>query len=257
MKSFDPRSNQKNEVAYDAIAASYTENAQERSDRTCVLAPSAKHYLGKLGGQSVFDLACGSGYFTRLIKHWGAAEVTGVDISDEMVSLARKMEGQTPLGVLYLTGDVCSMARIREVDKIFAAFLLHYSSSVEELRSMCRAVAVNLKSGGTFTTFCENPFKPVHEGIKYDVAVAIEGPIRDGAKVTRTHYDNGMPRFSFEHYHYEAPTYESALQQAGFEQIEWLPFVLAQGAEAGFPNGYWDEYIDKFSITCLRARKAK
>jgi ubiquinone/menaquinone biosynthesis C-methylase UbiE len=53
---------------YDNIATQYDNSAEDRSDRENVLVPSAKHYLGKLQGKSVLDLACGSGYFTRLIK---------------------------------------------------------------------------------------------------------------------------------------------------------------------------------------------
>jgi trans-aconitate methyltransferase len=71
---------------YDDIASKYTTDAERRGDRVCVFAPSAQHYLGDVSNKSLLELACGSGYFTRLIKGWGAQRLVGVDLSNEMIS---------------------------------------------------------------------------------------------------------------------------------------------------------------------------
>lgn len=70
-------------------------------------------------------------------------------------------------------------------------------------------------------SFNENPFKPVHDGIKYGVGVKRFGELRDGTKIERTHFLGEKKDFSFEHYHYEAETYERCLKNAGFSHIEW------------------------------------
>ncbi|EXJ93512.1 hypothetical protein A1O1_01904 [Capronia coronata CBS 617.96] len=41
-------------------------------------------------GVTVLDLACGTGYYSRLLLEWGAARVVGVDISEKMVDAARE-----------------------------------------------------------------------------------------------------------------------------------------------------------------------
>jgi toxoflavin synthase len=239
---------------YDNIAEQYDQSAEVRDDREQVLVPSAKHYLGDLHGQRVLDLACGSGYFTRLIKSWGAKQVLGIDISPEMIELAQKRERETPQSIEYLVADVSKVDRLGEFDIVFAGFLLHYSSSIDELRSMCNGVANNLRSGGELVCFNENPFFPVHSGIKYGVAVKAFGDIGDGTKIERTHYTGDKKDFSFEHYHYEPATYETALKSAGFTNIEWKNFVCAENAQER-TLAYWQEYPSGFSITVLLCSK--
>jgi toxoflavin synthase len=56
---------------------------------------------GALSGTRVLDMACGFGFFTRLLKQQGAAQVLGIDISPEMVRLGREHEQAEPLGVTY------------------------------------------------------------------------------------------------------------------------------------------------------------
>lgn len=94
---------------YDKIAEQYDQSAEERSDRETILAPSAKHYLGDLEGKQVLDLACGSGYFTRLIKSWGAERVMGIDISPQMIELARQREQQDKQGIEFKVADVAQL----------------------------------------------------------------------------------------------------------------------------------------------------
>jgi 2-polyprenyl-3-methyl-5-hydroxy-6-metoxy-1,4-benzoquinol methylase len=64
--------------------------------------------LGDISQKSVLDLACGEGYYTRRIKRKGADKVAGVDISEEMILLAKQEEQNHPLGVDYILGDAMS-----------------------------------------------------------------------------------------------------------------------------------------------------
>lgn len=97
----------------------------------------------------------------------------------------------------------------------------------------------------------------MHDGIKYDVAVTAHGSIVDGVKITRTHYVGDIAKFSFSHIPYEPATYKQALEAVGFENIEWAPLVVEPGGEQEFPEGYWNEYLNDFSIRGLRATKKK
>ena len=42
-----------------------------------------------LGDQSICDLACGEGFYTRKFKNLTTGKVIGVDISDNMIKLAQ------------------------------------------------------------------------------------------------------------------------------------------------------------------------
>ena len=72
-----------------------------------VEAPNASRVLGDISGLRVLDLACGSGRFTRWLKTDKlAGEVVGVDMSEDMIEHARRMETETPLGIKYHVADV-------------------------------------------------------------------------------------------------------------------------------------------------------
>ena len=72
---------------YDAIARDY--QATKASPlRTHVEAFSFFQMLGDVQSLDVLDLACGEGFYSRLIREAGAATVVGVDLSAEMIRLA-------------------------------------------------------------------------------------------------------------------------------------------------------------------------
>ena len=238
---------------YNRIAKEYARDADLRDDRTTILVPTAKEYCGDLTGKSVLDLACGSGFFTRLLKEWGAKEVVGVDISSEEITMARDQEAVQPLEIRYEVGNVAEPLQLGEFDVIFAGFLFHYAANVEELQQMANTVAGSLKASGALVAFNENPEKPVHDGIQYGVAVEALGPIKDGVKIRRTHYENGKQMFSFEHYHYTKEAYERVLQRAGFQDIRWPDFVIAETATN---PAAWQLYATDFSIRPLLATKS-
>ena len=50
--------------------------------------------IGDPTGKDVLDVACGEGFYSRLIRQRGAAKVVGVDLSAGMVELARKQEAR-------------------------------------------------------------------------------------------------------------------------------------------------------------------
>ncbi|MXY55621.1 MAG: class I SAM-dependent methyltransferase, partial [Gammaproteobacteria bacterium] len=72
---------------YDAIARGYQESKRlpfrEHIERHTLF-----QLLGDVAGKTVLDLACGDGFYTRLLRQAGASQVTGVDISRAMIELA-------------------------------------------------------------------------------------------------------------------------------------------------------------------------
>ncbi len=89
---------------YDHIGSKYDEYA-----RTATLKQAESYtffrMVGSLEGLRVLDLACGFGFYPRLLKQRGAAQVIGVDISPEMIRLANQHEQAEPLGITYQVGD--------------------------------------------------------------------------------------------------------------------------------------------------------
>src|SRR5581483_1962544 len=65
---------------YDPIAEKY-KRAKQQPWRTHVESYTLMELIGNVAGKSVVDLACGEGYYTRMLRHAGAAKAVGVDLS--------------------------------------------------------------------------------------------------------------------------------------------------------------------------------
>jgi SAM-dependent methyltransferase len=61
-------------------------------------------------GKRVLDVACGEGYGSHFMASWGAASVTGVDLSSDAIGIARAMYSAP--NITYLEGDVCRLAEL-------------------------------------------------------------------------------------------------------------------------------------------------
>ena len=120
------------EDQYDGIAEAYRDS-RRLPFRRYVEAYSLFEILGDLRGTRVLDLACGDGFYTRMVKAAGALEVTGVDLSAEMIRLAEEEERARPLGCRYLHRDAATLDRPGQVDLVVAVYLLNYARTREEL----------------------------------------------------------------------------------------------------------------------------
>jgi toxoflavin synthase len=144
---------------YDNIAHEY----QEIADAIPLREPewySLHLRLGDLTGLSVLDLACGDGMCSRRLKRWGAAHVVGVDISAQMITLAKQQEHAQPLGIEYHVADASVLGKIGAFDRVTASYFLHYAQSREQLLQIVRTVYDNLKPGQLFVASNLNPQQP-------------------------------------------------------------------------------------------------
>ena len=89
---------------YDPIAEQYKRSKQQPW-RTYIEAFTLMDLIGDPPGKEVIDIACGEGCYTRLLRQRGAEKVTGVDLSERMVELAKAQEAVQRLGIDYVVGD--------------------------------------------------------------------------------------------------------------------------------------------------------
>ncbi|HET8840743.1 MAG TPA: class I SAM-dependent methyltransferase [Ktedonobacteraceae bacterium] len=90
---------------YDDIAVWYDNYLKENPIYQEMVLPMLLELAGNVQGQSICDLACGQGWLTREFARCGA-HMTGIDLSEGLLSLARRYEMQEKLGILYQQGDV-------------------------------------------------------------------------------------------------------------------------------------------------------
>ena len=75
---------------YNPIAEQY-KRAKLQPWRSHIEAYTLFALVGDPAGQTVVDLACGEGYYTRLLRQRGASRVIGVDRSPGMIRLAHRL----------------------------------------------------------------------------------------------------------------------------------------------------------------------
>lgn len=239
---------------YDSIAEAYRDSKQ-LSFRKYLEEYSLSEMLGEVRGKRALDLACGEGFYTRKIKHAGTAEVTGIDISAEMIRLAEEEERARPLGCKYLNRDVAALELSESVDVVVAMYLLNYAKTKEELLRFCQVSHNALRSGGRFVGINDN-VRNVPNGTvsfaKYGFEKECANPPKEGDVILYKFINEGGQQFEFKNFFLAPETYEWAFQKAGFSDFEWVEPYLAPVQQG---NSFWDEFLSNPPLIGFMASK--
>ena len=226
---------------YDAIAEAY-QNSKQLPFREYVERYTLFDMLGDVHGKAVLDVACGEGFYTRLIKQAGAAEVTGVDISAAMIQLAEKEERRHPLGCRYLHRDVAQFEPSKPVDVVVAMYLLSYAGSRAMLCRFGQVCYAALRPGGRLVGIKDNSQSPLVSSAslaKYGIERTSAAPSAEGDAVQYTLANEDGQTFSFTNFFFKPETCEDAFRTAGFREFEWVP-VAVHPAQRN--NPFWDDF---------------
>lgn len=241
---------------YDPIAEQY-KRSKEQPWRTFVECYTLMQLIGDPAGSDVLDIACGEGFYTRLIRQHGASSVTGVDLSHGMIQLARQQEARHQLGIDYIVGDARELPETAAYDLAVAAYLLNYAQDRVELQAMCNGIARAVKPGGRFVTVNCNPgiaFPEAPSYRKYGFETTVQGPWREGAPIKWTFFLNDGP-FDIENYHLDRSIHDQAFLQAGFREVRWHLPRLSPTALADYDADYWSTLLESPPVTFIECLK--
>ena len=240
--------------AYDAIAERYRES-KWLLFRHYIERYTLVELLGDLQGRTLLDLACGEGVYARQFKRSGAAAVTGVDISREMVALAEAEERREPLGCRYVCEDAATFTPAAPVDIVVAIYLLNYARTRLALDRFFRACYRALGPGGRLVGFNDNVRRPPQPGAslaEYGLERSCPHPPSEGDVIQYRITNHDGRAFEFENYYLEPATYTAAARDAGFDDFRWVDALL-DPSEHGDP--YWDEFMAQAPLTAFTASK--
>jgi len=117
--------------------------------------PAAFRMIGNVRNKRVLDLACGEGLNTRILAKKGAT-VVGVDLSKEMIRLARQNEKKERLGIKYYVSDAADLSELKskcfDVVTCFMALM-----DIERYEEAISEVARVLKKNGRFIFSITHP----------------------------------------------------------------------------------------------------
>ncbi|WP_435921516.1 class I SAM-dependent methyltransferase [Paenibacillus sp. DYY-L-2] len=118
--------------------------------------PAIKKMLPDLKGLKVLDLGCGFGELAIDLIRRGAAQVTGVDISERMLSIAKK---HPQIDYFQSSMEDIEFQR-HEFDLIVSSLAFHY---IEDYGSLIGRVATWLKPNGFLIFSTEHPMVLAHK----------------------------------------------------------------------------------------------
>lgn len=210
--------------------------------------PAVFELCGDVSGLDVLDLGCGEGYCSRELAARGARAVTGVELSGEMVQLARAQESELKQGIRYRQGDV---TRLEDADASYdlavGVFVYNYVTAAQMLASF-REVRRVLRAGARFVFAVPHPaFAFVRRDRKppfyFDVGAAgyfsgrdarFEGEIRrrDGT---------GLP---VQMVHKTLGDYFDALRDAGFAAMPEVKELRVLPAHLALDPGFFSPVAD-------------
>ncbi|MFK4066344.1 class I SAM-dependent methyltransferase [Streptomyces sp. NPDC029674] len=240
---------------YDEIGEAY-EGFKALPLEQYAVVPSFLAMVGDVRGRSVLDLACGTGFYSREFKRRGATDVLGVDISGEMVAVARGLEERDPLGLRYEVGDVAELRPLeRQFDVALAVQLLSYAPDIATTERMCRNVHRSLEPGGELFVLNQSPdFRfdgpaPDKYGFRSELtgARAETGPqVRITALLA--------PPVSFVANLPRREVYEKCLRAAGFTELTWVPLTVSDAGVREFGADHWADFHANPPLEMLRCR---
>ena len=148
---------------YDDVAEWYDEWVGTHSMREDAYFPDVEALMGEVAGRRICDLACGQGRVARHLADLGAT-VVGVDLSVELLAIARRHEEAEPRGIEYRHADARSLDGL--ADASFDGVVCHMSlMDIPELAPTLRSVARILRPGGWFVFSILHPcYHTSHSG---------------------------------------------------------------------------------------------
>jgi SAM-dependent methyltransferase len=111
--------------------------------------------LGDVQGHTILDVGSGNGYLCRKLARRGA-RMTGVELSDEFLRLAREREAREPLGITYVHASVARIESLAATsfDKAVSNYVL---MDVDDYAAAVREVFRLLKPTGIFVAVISHP----------------------------------------------------------------------------------------------------
>jgi len=198
-----------------------------------VIAPNLVRMLSVAPADRVLDVACGQGYFARLVAHEGAT-IVGVDSSSELVELAAR---QSKTNESYRVGDAEKLPAMK-LGTFDAAFSVLAFENIKNISKVLEGMNDCLKKEGKVVLVLLHPaFRiPQHSDWGYDMKAGIqyrktEKYLSEVAIPIELAPHKGVKKETTVTFHRSLQWYMKAFRNAGFAITnleEWISHKKSQ-----------------------------
>ena len=210
--------------------------------------PSLRAMLPDLRGKSILDLGCGFGYFAAWAAQQGAAEIHAIDLSENMLAVARDTCAGLPVTFERADLETAQFDTAR-YDLVFSSLAVHY---LEDFAGFCARVRRALKDEGHFVFSTEHPvfaaranpeFMSDAEGY---LVGAVSDYLREGQRRTNWIADGVVK------YHRLISTTINTLQSAGLSLDQIEEWSASDADIAAHPEWEKERYQPMFLLLATR-----
>lgn len=186
-----------------------------------------KKEVGAVRGKSLLHLMCHIGMDTLSWARKGAV-VTGVDLSDESIKIAKKLSKEIDVPASFICSDIYDLPKVldKKFDIIFTSYgVLCWLSNIKK---WAKIINHFLKDGGTFYISELHPFTNI---LSYDFKIFYKyfkkGPYIDDSSGTYTDWDENVKGVTYE-WSYTISDVINALIEQGLkiEYVHEFPFTM-------------------------------
>jgi ubiquinone/menaquinone biosynthesis C-methylase UbiE len=212
--------------------------------------------IGEVAGQRICDLACGQGRVARHLADLGA-HVVGIDLSANLLAIARRHEAAEPRGIAYLQADAQNLDEkaLGLFDGVICFMAL---MDIPDLSSTLHGVARILRPGGWFAFAILHPcFHTPQSG----EAETPEGTVRTISKYfVEGHWRSDSrpgPPSKVGSYHRTLSTYVNSLTDAGLQLVHLSepggsPDVPDSPSMSGLSRSVWKTVPTVLAANCRK-----
>lgn len=145
-------------IAYDtyqSLADAYSQIAPDKEYNAYYDRPAMLSLLEEnLAGQNILDAGCGPGIYSEILLQRGA-EVTGIDISENMIQHAQNRNGNQGHFIVGNMEEPLNMFQDQQFDGLLSALAISY---VKDISALFGEFQRMLKQGAWFCFSTEHPF---------------------------------------------------------------------------------------------------
>jgi SAM-dependent methyltransferase len=214
----------------------------------------------ELAGMRVLDMGCGAGETCRLLAESGAASVTGMDVSRNMLEKAA-LKPHPAITYIHMAAEEASFEP-GSFDFVVSSLMLHY---IEDISPLIRNVRSWLRDGGRFVFSMEHPVATAGQGFEESPGKGFTNALwltdengkRDGWKLMRyadegrrvsTWFVDGVVK-----YHRTTATIINTLIDSGFEIERMLEPHASEEVERERPELIEERIRPPFLYVSARA----
>lgn len=217
--------------------------------------------LKNIKGKSVLHLLCHFGMDSLSLARLGA-NVTGVDISDESIDLAKKLSQELHIPAEFICSDIYKLPTVlsKKYDIIFLSYgVLLWLSNMEKFGQL---IARFLKKGGVFYIVELHPFTNIlSHNLKMQYDYFDKGPFLDDANGSYVNWKDKTKGVTYE-WSYTIEDIMTALLNAGLriEFFHEFPFTMYDQFPGYMKKNKKGQYVlkdKKYQIPLLFSLKAK